>query len=107
MKILPFNIEKYDEIYSLWMNCKNMGFNNVDDSYEGIRKLVLKNPQTCFVAENDGKVVGTVLAGNDGRRGYVYHLCVAVEYRKQGIARTIIVKLEKSKYCHNNVLVKL
>ena len=65
--ITPFEIEKYEEIYKLWMNCKNMGFNNVDDSLEGITKLVKKNPKTCFVAEAEGKMIGTVLAGNAGR----------------------------------------
>ena len=65
--ITPFEIEKYEEIYKLWMNCKNMGFNNVDDSLEGITKLVKKNSKTCFVAEAEGKIIGTVLAGNDGR----------------------------------------
>lgn len=88
--ITPFIIEKYEEIYKLWMNCKNMGFNNVDDSLAGITKLVKKNPKTCFVAEAEGKIVGTVLAGNDGRRGYVYHLCVSEEYRKQGIGKKLV-----------------
>lgn len=88
--ITPFRIEKYEEIYQLWMSCKNMGFNNVDDSLEGITKLVKKNPKTCFVAEAEGKIIGTVLAGNDGRRGYVYHLCVDEAYRKQGIGKKLV-----------------
>ena len=85
MQIIPFTMEHYDAVYALWMQSKNMGFNNVDDSPEGIAKLLRKNPETCFVAEENGQVVGTVLAGNDGRRGYVYHLCVAEPYQKQGI----------------------
>lgn len=90
LQIIPFDIKKYDEIYSLWMSCRNMGFNNVDDSREGIAKFVAKNPKTCFVADVDGKTVGTVLAGNDGRRGYVYHLCVSEDCRKQGIGRKLV-----------------
>ena len=90
MKIKPYDDTKYDEIYSLWMSCKNMGFNNVDDSREGIRRLVRKNPHTCYVAEEDGRIVGTVLAGNDGRRGYVYHLCVSEEHRRKGIAKALM-----------------
>lgn len=98
MIIKPFEITKYDEIYALWMSCKNMGFNNVDDSYEGIKKLVTKNPLTCFVAEENGTIIGTILAGNDGRRGYVYHLCVAEDFRKQGIGKKLIdVMLEGMK----------
>ena len=90
IKITAFEIEKYEEIYKLWMSCKNMGFNNVDDSLAGITKLVNKNPKTCFVAETEGKIIGTVLAGNDGGRGYVYHLCVDEEYRQRGIGKKLV-----------------
>ncbi|MDD6327547.1 MAG: GNAT family N-acetyltransferase [Lachnospiraceae bacterium] len=90
VNITPFMIDRYEEVYKLWMSCKNMGFNNVDDTEEGIRKLVDKNPKTCYVAEADGAVVGTVLAGNDGRRGYVYHLCVSEACRKQGIGKRLM-----------------
>lgn len=90
MKIIPYTEERYDEIYALWMSCRNMGFNDVDDSREGIAKLVRKNPETCFVAEHEGRIVGTVLAGNDGRRGYVYHLCVVEDQRKLGIGRQLV-----------------
>lgn len=90
MKIVPFDLKKYDEVYALWMRTKNMGFNNVDDSFDGIKKLVMKNPLTCFMAEENGKIIGTVLAGNDGRRGYVYHLCVDENFRKQGIGKKLM-----------------
>lgn len=38
IQIQPFEIEKYEKVYNLWMSCKNMGFNNVDDSLSGITK---------------------------------------------------------------------
>lgn len=90
MNIVTFDLKKYDEVYALWMRTKNMGFNNVDDSLDGIKKLVTKNPLTCFMAEENGKIIGTVLAGNDGRRGYVYHLCVDENFRKQGIGKKLM-----------------
>jgi len=90
MTIVPFTMDRYEEVYALWMSCKNMGFNDVDDSYAGIEKLVGRNPATCFVAEEDGRVIGTVLAGHDGRRGYVYHLCVAEDCRKRGIGKQLV-----------------
>ena len=43
-------IDDYDKVYNLWMACKNMGFNNLDDSREGINKYLKRNPSTCFVA---------------------------------------------------------
>lgn len=91
IKIIPFDIRYYKEVNDLWMNCRNMGFNHVDDSREGILKLVTKNPRTCYLAQTaDGQIVGTVLAGNDGRRGYVYHLCVSEPFRHQGIATQLM-----------------
>ena len=72
--------------YALWMSCKNMGFNNLDDSREEIAKYLRRNPTTCFVAEQGEKIVGVILSGHDGRRGLIHHLAVAEDCRRQGIA---------------------
>ncbi len=75
----------YDGVYALWMSCKNMGFNDVDDSRAGIEKFLLRNPDTCLVAEENGEIIGVVLGGQDGRRGYIYHLAVAEAHRRRGV----------------------
>lgn len=80
----------YQSIYDLWMSCKNMGFNDKDDSYVGIKKLLDRNPNTCFVAICDNIIVGVILATNDGRRGFIHHLAVHDSYRRQGIASTLL-----------------
>lgn len=80
----------YDEVYKLWINTKGMGLNNLDDSREGIERFLKRNPNTCFVAEEDSKIVGVIIAGNDGRRGYIYHTCVAEELRRRGIAKALV-----------------
>ena len=90
MKIRVMEISDYEKVYALWMSCKNMGFNNLDDSKEGIEKFLKRNPDTSFVAVEDDAVVGIVLAGHDGRRGYVYHMSVAENYRKQGIGTQLM-----------------
>lgn len=90
MIIRNFTIDDYDRVYALWMSSKNMGFNNVDDSREGIDRFLKKNPNTCFLAEEDGRCIGIIMAGNDGRRGYIYHTCVAEEYRGRGIGRQLV-----------------
>lgn len=94
MKIRVMNISDYEKVYALWMSCKNMGFNNLDDSKEGIEKFLKRNPDTSFVAVEDNAVVGIVLAGHDGRRGYVYHMSVAENYRKQGIGTQLMSHCE-------------
>ena len=50
MEIRKMTIDDYDEVYKLWMSSKNMGFNDVDDSREGIEKYLRRNPDTSFVA---------------------------------------------------------
>lgn len=72
------------------MSCKNMGFNNLDDSKEGIEKFLTRNPGTSFVAEEADRIIGIVLSGHDGRRGYIYHMSVAEDCRGQGGASKLL-----------------
>lgn len=88
--IRVMNTEDYDRVYALWMSCKNMGFNNLDDSRQGIEKYLKRNPSTCFVAEQGDAIVGVVLAGHDGRRGFIHHMAVAEHCRRQGIATDLL-----------------
>ncbi len=85
-------IEDYDEVYELWTNIPGMGLNDVDDSYEGINRYLMRNPDTSFVAIHDNKFVGVILSGHDGRRGFIYHTAVLPEYRKQGIGKMLVDK---------------
>ena len=66
-------IADYGQVYGLWRDTPGMGLNTLDDSQAGIEKYLRRNPTTCFVAEDGGALVGAVLAGHDGRRGYIYH----------------------------------
>lgn len=90
MTIRTMTIDDYDQVWTLWMSSKNMGFNNVDDSREGIGKYLRRNPTTSFVAVEDNKVVGVILGGHDGRRGFIHHACVAEDYRGQGIGTQLL-----------------
>lgn len=90
MIIRKMKIDDYDKVYDLWMACSGMGLNNLDDSREGIEKFLLRNPETCLVAENDSSIIGVILAGNYGRRGYIYHTAVHSDFRKQGIAKKLV-----------------
>ncbi len=83
-------IDDYDSVYNLWINTPGMGLNNMDDSREGICKYIKRNPTTSFVAEDNGIIVGVIIAGHDGRRGYIYHTAVSPAYRNCGIARNLV-----------------
>lgn len=103
MNIRKMLIDDYDEVYALWMSCAGMGLNNLDDSKAGIEQFIKRNPNTCFVAENGNRLVGVIMAGNDGRRGYIYHTAVNSQYRKQGIASQLVyAALQALKQCGIN-----
>ena len=80
----------YDGVYELWMKTPGMGINSTDDSREGIEKYIKRNPTTSFVALAYGNIVGAILAGHDGRRGFIQHIAVLPEFRKQGIASALV-----------------
>lgn len=90
MKIRPLQIEDYESVYRLWLNTPGMGLNTEDDSKEGIRKYLRRNPNTCFVAEHNKEIAGVILAGHDGRRGYIYHTAVDAAQRNQGIGSALV-----------------
>ena len=88
--IRAMSISDYDGVYHLWINTPGMGLNTTDDSREGIEKYLKRNPTSCFVAECDGRIVGVIMAGHDGRRGYIHHTAVSSAYRNQGIAKRLV-----------------
>ena len=88
--IRPMTIADYDGVYDLWISTPGMGLNATDDSREGITQYLRRNPTTCFVAEEAGRIVGVIIAGHDGRRGFIYHTAVRPECRKQGIATQLV-----------------
>ena len=90
MTIRPMIIDDYDRVWALWMSCRNMGFNDLDDSREGIGRFLKRNPATCFVAEAGGDLAGVILAGHDGRRGYIYHMAVGERFRRRGVGAALV-----------------
>jgi ribosomal protein S18 acetylase RimI-like enzyme len=90
VKIRKFKITDYDNVYALWRRTANMGLNDIDDSREGIERYLKRNPHTSFVAELDGELVGVIMCGHDGRRGYIHHACVASELRHNAIGTRLV-----------------
>jgi len=89
--IRTMEIGDYENVYQLWMRIKGFGIRSVDDSREGVEMFLKRNPTTSVVAEEDGKIVGTILCGHDGRRGCFYHVCVDPGYRRRGIGKAMAV----------------
>ena len=84
------NINDYEQVYALWVSTPNMGLNNLDDSKEGIAKYLMRNPDTCFVAEKKGNIIGVILSGHDGRRGYIHHAAVAENEQRNGAGTALV-----------------
>ena len=85
------SIDDYNQVYALWTKIHGFGLRSVDDSREGIERFLQRNPTTSVVAEEEGKIVGAILCGHDGRRGCLYHVCVDEEYRMRGIGKSMVV----------------
>ena len=88
--IKVMTINDYEELFELWQNTANMGLRSLDDSKEGISCFLKRNPNTNFVVYEDGQLVGAILCGHDGRRGYIYHTVVLPDYRRRGIASSLV-----------------
>jgi ribosomal protein S18 acetylase RimI-like enzyme len=92
MQIRTMSIADYDAIYQLWLNTPGMGLNTTDDSKEGIERYLLRNPNTSFVAVKDSEIIGVIMSGHDGRRGYIHHTAVKVSERAHGVGSALLEK---------------
>lgn len=73
----------------LWSSCEGLSLRDAD-SRASMDKYLQRNPGLSFVAEEEGVIVASLMAGHDGRRGYIQHLAVANENRGQGIAGRLL-----------------
>jgi ribosomal protein S18 acetylase RimI-like enzyme len=90
MNVSLMKMSDYNDAYELWNKTEGMGMRSLDDSEAGIRKFLLRNPNTNFVCRIDGELVGLILCGHDGRRAYIYHAVVSKEYRSKGIGKLLL-----------------
>jgi len=89
-----------NDVINLWKNTEGIYLHeNGEDSISGINIFINRNPGLSFIVKNiKNEIVGSLLCGHDGRRGYIHHLAVDNKYRKVGIAKEMIYRsLEKLK----------
>ncbi len=91
-EIRTMTIEDYEEVYSLWTSIHGFAMRSLDDSKEGVQRFLNRNLNLSVVAIEDGKIVGSILVGNDGRHGSFYHVCVQEQYRKHGIGKAMVTE---------------
>ncbi len=91
MLIRPITCDDYDTLVDLWLVCRGSALSETEDSREATARLLERNPDTCFAAVNEeGLLVGAIMAAEDGRRGYVYHLGVLPDHRRMGIGEALV-----------------
>ncbi len=91
MEIFEMSMADHAECVALWQITPGIGLSQ-SDSPEGIARFLQANPGGSFVARENGELVGTVLCGSDGRRGYLYHLAVRESHRGRGLGRALVEK---------------
>jgi len=105
------NINDYEAVMKLWKDTEGLGVSDAD-SRENIHRYLRRNSGMSFVARCGAEIVGTVLCGHDGRRGYLHHLAVRQDFRRQGLGRVLAERaLEKLREegmtkCHLFVLTR-
>lgn len=99
------DINDYEKLLLFWKSIKGLGI-GLGDSKENIKKFIAKNPNSNFQIKKNGEVIGTILCGNDGRRGYIYHLAIHKNFRKQSLGSRLVntvlnnLKKEGITKCH-------
>jgi len=86
--IRAMTLADYDEVFRLWSEAPGI-FLGDDDTRDRIELYLKRNKGLCFVAEAEGRVVGTVLCGHEGRRGILRHLTTERALRGNGIGRAL------------------
>ncbi len=91
MEFRCMQITDYDAVVRLWRGCEGLLLRDADCE-SGIGRYLQRNPGLSFVAEAGNEIVGTIMAGHDGKRGYIQHLAVAVPLRGQGVGSRLLDK---------------
>ena len=82
-------IADYAAVVELWRNCEGLSIRDAD-SCAGVERYLARNPGLSFVAVQNARIVGSIMAGHDGKRGYIQHLAVAERARQRGIASRLV-----------------
>lgn len=89
--IRVMTIDDYEQVHALWEHIHGFALRSLDDSREYVARFLERNPRTSVVAQaSDGRIVGSILCGHDGRQASFYHVCVSEECRHGGIGRAMV-----------------
>jgi len=93
MTIRPFRPSDQAAVVELWRRCDLTRPWN--DPAKDIARKLRVNPELFLIGEIDGEIVGTVMAGYEGHRGWINYLAVSPEHRRRGLARGMMDEAER------------
>ena len=93
MKIREFKIQDYTIVRTLWQVAGLIL--RPGDELEDVKLKLQRDPDLFLVAEQFDEIVGSVIGGWDGRRGWIYHLAVKPEHQRKGIGMGLVREVEK------------
>jgi len=102
--------DDYDAVRQFWEGVEKGIHVGASDAPAEIQKKIQRDPDLFLIAESDHEIVGTVMAGFDGRRGMIYHLAVAASFRGQKIGSRLMSEVEsrlRAKGCIKSYLMVL
>lgn len=86
--------DDYSQVERLWSTMEKGVRLGRSDTPDELQKKLVRDPDLFLVAEDDGRIVGTVIGGFDGRRGLLYHLAVVASFRGRGIGSRLMEEIE-------------
>jgi ribosomal protein S18 acetylase RimI-like enzyme len=92
MQIRSATADDVDAVLAFWQQAAQG--RSVSDDREGVLGLVEHDPQALLIADDEGVIVGTVIAGWDGWRCHIYRLAVLPSRRREGIGRALVAMAE-------------
>ena len=95
MRIREFTMEDYDAVYALWRDAGEGVRLRPSDERDEIAKKLALDPELFLVAELDDALVGVIMGAWDGRRGWLHHLAVRADCRRQGVASALLDEVER------------
>ena len=75
-----------------WRSIPGLGV-GLGDTESSLKAFLVRNPTTCLLLRVNGCLMGTVLGGFDGRRGYIYHLAVHPDYQGRGYGKMLLSRV--------------
>lgn len=104
-QLRELTLADYDAVFALWQSTPGMGLSDAD-SPANLSNFLSRNQGLSLVAVSDEAVIGTILCGHDGRRGFIYHLAVQTGLQGSGLGRSLVeqalagLKAAGIKKCH-------